>query len=117
MTNAAARWEATARINVTSWLHAGTNLLALSATNSDAQQSATVIGRLVVRFASGSVSNIPVDTTWKAAQWPAAGWTQTNFNDSTWATPASGGTPWGTPALNDSAGHARDGLRHGARCV
>jgi alpha-L-rhamnosidase len=103
MTNAAARWEATARINVTSWLHSGTNLIALSATNSDAQQSATVIGRLVVRFASGSVSNIPVDTTWKAAQWPAAGWPLTNFNDSTWATPASGGTPWGTPALNDSA--------------
>ena len=103
MTNTAARWEATARINVTSWLHAGTNLLALSATNSDAQQSAAVIGRLVVRFASGSVSNIPVDTTWKAAEWPASGWTQTNFNDSTWATPTSGGTPWGTPALNDSA--------------
>ena len=103
MTNGAARWEATARINVTPWLHAGTNVLALSATNSDAQQPATVIGRLVVQFASGSVSNIPVDTSWKAAQWPAAGWTQTNYNDSAWATPASGGTPWGTPALNDIA--------------
>ncbi len=103
MTNAAARWEATARINVTPWLHAGTNVLALSATSSDAQESATVIGRLVVQFASGSVSNIPVDTSWKAAQWPTGNWTQTNFDDSTWATPASGGTPWGTPALNDIA--------------
>jgi alpha-L-rhamnosidase len=103
MTNAAMRWEATAQINVTSWLHAGTNVLALSATNSDAQQPATVIGRLVVQFASGSVSNIPVDTSWKAAQWPAAGWTQTNYDDSAWATPSSGGTPWGTPALNDLA--------------
>ncbi|MBC8096759.1 MAG: glycoside hydrolase family 78 protein [Akkermansiaceae bacterium] len=103
MTNSAMRWDATARINVTSWLHAGTNVLALSATNSDAQQPATVIGRLVVQFASGSVSNFPVDSSWKSAQWPAAGWTETNFNDSAWATPASGGTPWGTPALNDSA--------------
>ena len=103
MTNAAMRWEATARINVTSWLHGGTNVIALSATNSDAQQPATVIGRLVVQFASGSVSNIPVNTTWKATQWPSGSWTQTNFDDSAWATPASGGTSWGTPALNDIA--------------
>src|ERR1035437_3276835 len=103
MTNSAMRWDATARINVTSWLHSGTNVIALSAPNSDAQQPATVIGRLVVQFASGSVSNIPVDTSWKAAQWPFAGWTLTNYNDSAWATPARGGTPWGTPALNDIA--------------
>src|ERR1039458_6567280 len=50
MTNAEMRWDATARINVTSWLHGGTNVVALSATNSDAQQPATVIGRLVVQF-------------------------------------------------------------------
>jgi len=103
MTNPAVRWDATARINVTPWLHTGTNVLALSATNSDAQQSATVIGRLVVQFASGGVSNIPVDTSWKAAQWPSGNWTQTNYDDSAWTTPASGGTPWGTPALNDLA--------------
>jgi alpha-L-rhamnosidase len=103
MTNAAARWEATARINVTPWLHAGINVLALAATNSDAQQPASAIGRLVMQFASGSVSNIPVDTSWKAAQWPSGNWTQTNYDDSAWATPSSGGTPWGTPALNDIA--------------
>src|SRR4029077_3866533 len=34
MTNSAARWEATAWINVTPWLHPGTNVLALGATNS-----------------------------------------------------------------------------------
>lgn len=103
MTNSAARWEATAWINVTPWLHAGTNVLALGATNSDAQQPASAIGRLVVQFASGSISNIPVDTSWKAAQWPSGNWTQTNYDDSAWTTPASGGTPWGTPALNDIA--------------
>ena len=102
-TNSAARWEATARINVTPWLHAGTNTLALSATSSDAQETATVIGRLVVQFASGSVSNIPVDTSWRAAQWPSGNWTQTNYNDAAWVAPSSGGTPWGTPALNDIA--------------
>lgn len=103
MTNAAARWEATACVNVTPWLHPGTNLLALSATSGDAQQPASVIGRLVVQFASGRVSNIPVDTSWKAAQWPSGTWIQTNYNDSAWATPGGGGTPWGTPAINDLA--------------
>lgn len=103
-TNAAMRWDATARINVTPWLHAGTNTVALAATNSDAQQTAKVMGRLVVQFASGNISNIPVDSTWKAAQWPPSNWTQTNFNDSAWATPGSGsGSPWGTPVLNDIA--------------
>jgi len=101
-TNSAARWEATARINVTPWLHAGTNVLALAATNGDAQP-ASVIGRLVVQFASGSVSNIPVDTSWKAAQQPPANWMQTNFDDSAWTPAESTGTPWGTPALNDIA--------------
>jgi alpha-L-rhamnosidase len=103
MTNLAARWEATAWINVTPWLHAGTNVVALAATNTDAQQPASAIGRLVVQFASGSVSNIAVDTSWKAAQWPTGNWTQTNFDDSSWSTPGSGGTPWGTSALNDIA--------------
>jgi len=100
----AARWEATAWINVTPWLHAGTNELALDGTSSDSQEAASVIGQLVVQFASGSVSNLPVDTSWKAAQWPTGGWTQTNYDDSAWATPASGGTPWGgNPSLNDIA--------------
>ncbi|HWD93317.1 MAG TPA: family 78 glycoside hydrolase catalytic domain [Verrucomicrobiae bacterium] len=102
MTNSAVRWEATAQINVTAGLHAGTNLLALQATNGDAQP-ASVIGRLVVQFASGSVSNYPVDTTWKAAQTAAANWPQTNFDDSSWTTAESTGTPWGTPSLNDIA--------------
>jgi alpha-L-rhamnosidase len=102
-TNLALRWEATAQVNVTAMLHAGTNVLALAATNSDAQP-ASVIGQLVVQFASGSISNIPVDTTWKAAQQPPAGWTATNFNDSAWPNAASiSGTPWGTPSLNDIA--------------
>jgi len=99
----AARWEATAWINVTPWLHAGTNELALDARSTDAQETATVIGQLVLQFASGGVSNIPVDTTWNAASWPSGNWTQTNYNDSGWAVPGSGGTPWGTPSLNDLA--------------
>ena len=102
MTNAAMRWEATAQIKAGAWLHAGTNQLAVAATNTDAGQAARVIGRLVVQFASGSVSNIAVDTTWKVAQQAGAGWTQSAFDDSAWATAeANSGTPWGTPALND----------------
>ena len=102
ITNAAYRWEATAKINVAPWLHSGTNVIALAATNTDAQL-AGVIGRLVIQFSSGAVSNIPVDTTWKAAQWPSGNWAQTNYDDSSWTVPATGGTGWGTPALNDLA--------------
>lgn len=99
----AMRWEATAWINVTPWLHSGTNQLALDATSSDSQESAGVIGQLVLQFADGSVSNVPVDTSWTAATWPAGNWTQSNYNDSSWSAPSSGGTPWGTPSLNDIA--------------
>ena len=63
-----------------------------------------MIGQLVLQFASGSVSNIPVDATWKAAQTAAPNWMQTNFSDSSWTTAESlSVTPWGTPALNDIA--------------
>lgn len=103
MTNSAMRWEATARINVTPWLRAGTNVIALGATNSDAQETAKAIGRLVVQFASGAVSNFPVDTSWRAAQWPSGSWMLTNYDDSAWSTPSSGGSPWGTPSLQDIA--------------
>jgi alpha-L-rhamnosidase len=102
-TNSSVRWEATARINVTSLMQTGTNLVAISATNTDSQEGARVIGRLVVQFASGSVSNIAVDTSWKAAQWPSGSWTQLSYDDSSWGTPDSGGSPWGTPALNEIA--------------
>ena len=102
-TNLALRWEATAQINVTSLLHTRTNVLALGATNSDAHP-ASVIGRLVIQFSSGSISNFAVDTSWKAAQNPPANWTQTNFNDSAWTTAESTGVPWSSsPALNDIA--------------
>jgi alpha-L-rhamnosidase len=87
---------------VTAWLHSGTNVIALATTNTDAQL-AGVIGRLVVQFSSGAVSTIPVDTSWKAAQWPSGNYTATNYDDSSWAVPATGGTGWGTPALNDLA--------------
>ena len=75
-------------------LHSGTNVLAIAATNSDDQQWASVIGQRVVQFSSGGVSNFPVDTTWKTAQSAPPNWTQTNFDDSTWISPASNGTPW-----------------------
>jgi alpha-L-rhamnosidase len=104
LTNVAARWEKTACMNVTPWVHSGTNVLALSATNSDTQQPASVLGKLVVQFSSGAVSNLAVDASWKAALSPAGNWTATNYDDSAWGNASSsGGTPWGTPANNDLA--------------
>ncbi len=102
-TNFAARWEPTAQMNVTAMLRAGTNIIGLAATNTD-QEPAVVMGRLVVQFASGAVSNIPVDGTWVAAQLPPTNWIDPTFDASSWAAAnASSGTPWGTPALNDLA--------------
>src|SRR4051812_2621583 len=113
MSNAAMRWEATAQINVTPWLQPGTNLLAVGVTNTDAQEPASAIGRLVVQFASGAVTNINLNTSWKTAQQAPANWTQPGFNDSGWTTPESTGTRWGTPSLNDLARMPAPYLRKG----
>ncbi|MBN2161838.1 MAG: family 78 glycoside hydrolase catalytic domain [Pontiellaceae bacterium] len=103
MDKSALRWEETARINVTPWLHSGANVLVLETTSDDAQRPAAAIGRLVVQFDSGAVSDIPVDTGWKAASWPSGDWAAVAYDDSAWGYASGGGTPWGTPSLNDTA--------------
>lgn len=103
MTEVALRWEKTARINVTPWVQTGSNVVVLAATSDDAQRPATAIGRLVVQYNDGSVTTIPVDTSWKAAAWPAGDWWTVSYDASSWGSPSAGGSPWGTPAINDTA--------------
>ncbi len=95
-------WEKTARIDVTGQIHAGPNVVALSVENTDFLPAA-VIGQVVVQFESGEDLKCPIDTTWGAAQKPPAGWDSSGFKDDQWAAAELlKGTPWGTPALNDS---------------
>ena len=100
----AARWEATAQINVTAvaargnqragaWSH---QFRCPGRGQCDRPAGGAVRFRQRLKYRRGR--------TWKAAQTAPANWPQTNFNDSAWTTAESNsGTPWGTPALNDIA--------------
>lgn len=77
----ALKWEETARLDITSALRPGTNVITLDPRQTD-NLPAAVIGRLIVQFESGEDWQLPVDGTWENAQ---------PFD----------GTPWGTPSLND----------------
>ncbi len=95
-------WEETSRLDVTKQLHAGANLLAITAENTDFLPAA-VIGRLVVQFTAGADMQVPINATWKAAQQPSAGWDKPGYDDRVWvAAEARPATPWGTPSLNDT---------------
>jgi len=100
----AAHWDSTARLDATKALHPGTNVVTLLASQTDPHLPA-VIGRLVLRFESGDDLVIPIDTTWKVSQNPAAGWEQPDFDDSSWpGAEEVAGQPWhGPPPVADLA--------------
>ena len=100
----AAHWERTVRLEATTALHPGTNLLTLRATQNDPYPPAA-IGRLVVQFSSGDDLIVPVDDTWKASQQEVGGWDKPGFDDSAWPVADSlKGTPWnGPPPVADLA--------------
>jgi alpha-L-rhamnosidase len=94
----AVHWDRTARLDVTRSLSAGTNLLAVMATHTDAHHPA-VLGKCVVQFASGDDLVIPIDNTWKASAAPAEGWNKPGFDDAAWgAAEITDKTPWNGPA-------------------
>ena len=77
----AVKWEQTARLDLTSGLRSGKNVISLAPRQTD-NLSAAAIGRLVVQFDAGEDWQLPLDATWENAR-------------------PSGNTPWGTPSLND----------------
>jgi alpha-L-rhamnosidase len=97
-------WQKAQLVDVTPYLHAGTNTLAVQVKNrlngGGSQTPAGFIGRLKATFAGGEPVTLDTGANWRSAADAAAGWEQPGFDDSAW-TPARvlatyGGGPWGS---------------------
>ncbi len=98
----AVRWDKTSVRDVTTLVHPGKNVVALSVTNSDVLPAA-VIGKILVQFESGDDQSESLDVTAKISPQSPADFEKSDFDDSAWAKPAVlNGSPWGTPSLNDA---------------
>jgi alpha-L-rhamnosidase len=86
-------WKRATTVDVTSWLHTGSNTVAIAATNTTASP-AGVIAKL---------GTIVTDASWKSSQTGPSGWEQPAFNDTAWVAAKSlatyGSGPWGTQVL------------------
>jgi alpha-L-rhamnosidase len=86
--------------DLTGNLHAGANVLAVTATNAgDTNNPAGVIGILRIEFAQGEPLVIMTDQQWRVCDKETAGWKDCGFDDSGWvAAQQLGGygmAPWG----------------------
>ena len=85
---------------VTTRLQAGTNTLAIAASNGGSSPNAAgLIGELILSYADGSQSNLLMDATWKAANTLQTNWQLPGFKDSSWTNAlvlgSFGISPWG----------------------
>lgn len=96
-------WEQTARLDVTSAMRAGGNVISLLADQTDPHRAA-VIGRLIAQFESGPDLEVPINQTWKCSQVLPDGWREPAFDDGGWTDAEEGKIPWGgTPPVGDLA--------------
>jgi alpha-L-rhamnosidase len=90
-------WRTIRVTDISSYLHPGTNTLAVSAQNAGAG-AAGVVGRVQLETSAGTV-NIVTDTSWVAANTLQTGWNTEGFDDSSWLAArigvAYGSGPWG----------------------
>jgi len=93
-------WRDPVELDVSSFLRAGANQLALAAVNAtDAASPAGAVGVLTIAFERGDPAVFRLDASWKAGKERRGGWTEAAFDDSSW--PAAmivapfGGGPWG----------------------
>ncbi len=97
----ASRWENLHRFDLASCIEPGRNAIAIEAEN-PIPSPAGLVGRLVVALDDGTELTVPVDASWKCADRPGDGWTQPEFDDSTWVAARElgpfGMAPWGRPA-------------------
>ena len=94
--------------DVTGQVLAGTNVLAIAAANAgSASNPAGLIGKLVLKFADGTQTSIPMDATWKSANALYNNWQLVNYADRSWTNAlvlgAYGTSPWGTGVVVQSA--------------
>jgi alpha-L-rhamnosidase len=87
--------------NVITQLQSGANILAIAASNGGTSANAAgLIGKLILKYADGTQTNIQMDATWKSAKTLQANWQLPSFNDSSWSSAlvlgAFGISPWGT---------------------
>lgn len=91
-------WETLHQLDVAPLLRTGDNVLALAAENT-APGPAGLIGKLVVRLATGKELVVPVDASWKCASDAPANWDAPEFDDRTWVPARELGPfgigPWG----------------------
>jgi alpha-L-rhamnosidase len=91
-------WQQAQEVNVTSELHAGSNTIAVAATNAGGPGS--WIGNLGLEFSDGTTTNVVTDNSWLSSTVGPQGWQDPGFDDSAWVpaleSAAYGGGPWGT---------------------
>ncbi|WP_328498805.1 glycoside hydrolase family 78 protein [Streptomyces sp. NBC_00414] len=90
-------WKSASVIDIASYLHAGTNVLAVEATNTN-QGPSGVLGSLNFQ-GSGAPADLVTDDSWKASGSLDAGWEQPAYDDGKWPSAlkaaAYGAGPWG----------------------
>jgi HEAT repeat protein len=104
-------WRSPRTAAVGHLLRAGTNVLAVAATNT-VPGAAGLILKLVGREADGGVVAVTSDDQWRCSGTPAAGWEGVEFDDSSWAPAYTLGplglSPWGDLGLRLSAAAGLD---------
>ena len=107
-------WSRPAHIDITRWLKAGPNQLAVEAVNEVHAQpnAAGLLGRFVVEFGDGGTQSLNIDKTWKTSQAEQSGWTNADFNDAAWpaavAVAQYGQSPWGNLSASGAGGPQAD---------
>ncbi|MFI1093914.1 family 78 glycoside hydrolase catalytic domain [Streptomyces sp. NPDC020917] len=90
-------WRTASVVDIAPYLHAGTNVLAVEATNTN-QGPAGVLGSLHFT-GTGAPADLVTDSSWKASDTAADGWQQPGYDDAAWpkALEAAryGAGPWG----------------------
>lgn len=94
--------------DVAAQILAGTNVLAIAAANvGSVSNPAGLIGKLVLKYADGTQTSIPMDATWKSANTLYSNWQLASYDDSSWTNAlvlgAYGISPWGTGVAVQSA--------------
>ena len=95
--------RAATEMDLAKLLHAGNNVIAVSARNSGSDPNvAGWVGRLRLEFDRGEPLVIATDEQWKTANQEANGWNDAGFDDSSWVAAKNlgpvGMAPWGQVA-------------------